>query len=206
MNKCYTFLGLQKTILQYSMVSQSVPSRKEPQFTTEGVHSIMFLLSAFFFLLSHSPITSQSFLLNKLLDDLFPFLISGSALGGFQNKTLGNPNFLRSVSCSDLICTCVLVRACQWLCLMCQISRSPETGNYTETQREKTLFTTHQNVANTFPQVQSTTWRSHVMSVPNVAFHKYCSLTWGWTGTQNNITQIYIQGFRRREVGWIKII
>lgn len=165
----------------------------------------MFLLSAFFFFLSHSPITSQSSLLNKLLDDLYSFLSSGSALGGFQNKTLRNPNFLRSVSCSDLICTCGWwERASE--CASCANSQGVRDRQLHRDPQGEDAVPTHQNATSTFPPVQSPTWRSRVMSVPNVDFHKYCSLTWGWTGTQNNVTQIYIQGFRRREVGWIKTI
>lgn len=92
-------------------------------------------------------------------------------------------------------------------CASCAKSQEVQRQATTETQREKTtLFTRHQRALSTIPKVQSTTWRRHVMCVPNVAFHKYSSLTWGWTGTQNNIMQIYIQGFRRREVEWIKII
>lgn len=65
-----------------------------------------------------------------------PKLPDRSALGGFQTKSLMNPNFLKSVALFWLdIHLCAGGRV-QRVCRMCQISRSPETDNYTETQRD----------------------------------------------------------------------
>ena len=111
--------------------SQGNPSRIESQLTTEGAHFIVFLLSAFVSSLFHSPIASQSFLLNKQL-----WLVVSFQTWRWQDSKLRSLGILVSsgqLHYSDWIMHCVLVEAYQWVYLMCQISRGPETDSYTET-------------------------------------------------------------------------